>query len=337
MLETGEGGLRGGKPAYMKEEPGMRETETMADGQTPRERANEAAIVCEGLTKRYGATLAVDGLDWVVPKGSITGLVGPNGAGKSTTMKMLVGLVRPTAGRAWVLGRDAAGESLLIRARTGYMPEEDSLFRWMTAEDAMAFSRLLYPTWSDALFRETLDLFGLSPKVPVSKMSKGMKRQLALALTVAQRPELLLLDEPTSGLDPERRRDFLNVILKSVVREGVTVVMSSHQLHEVERVADRVAFMRGGRIVRESDLDALKEAARRIRVVFQDEPPPDLAQWEGVMRVEADGRLHLLQVSGDVDALIARLKAYNPFVVEVIEYNLEDLYFETSGKGGTRP
>jgi len=324
-------------PAYMRDKPGMREAETMADRQTPLEGATEAAIVCQGLTKRYGATVAVDGIDWIVPKGSVTGLVGPNGAGKSTTLKMLIGLVRPTAGRAWVLGRDVTAESLDVRVRTGYMPEEDLLLRWMTAEDALAFSRLLYPTWSDALFRETLDLFGLSPKVPVSKMSKGMRRQLALALAVAQRPELLLLDEPTSGLDPERRRDFLNVILKSVAREGVTVVMSSHQLHEVERVADRVAFMRAGRIVLESDLDALKEAARRIRVVFQGEPPPDLAQWEGVVRVEADGRFHVLQVSGDVDALIARLKAYNPFVVEVVEHNLEDLYFETGGKGGTRP
>ncbi|OUN01720.1 MAG: hypothetical protein BAA04_12755 [Firmicutes bacterium ZCTH02-B6] len=298
---------------------------------------DEVAIVCEGLTKRYGAAVAVDGIDWVVPKGSVTGLVGPNGAGKSTTLKMLIGLVRPTAGMARVLGRDVVAASLEIRERTGYMPEEDSLFRWLTAEDAMAFSRRLYPTWSDVLARETLDVFGLPIKVPVSKMSKGMKRQLSLALTVAQRPELLLLDEPTSGLDPERRRDFLNVILGAVAREGVTVVMSSHQLHEVERVADRVAFMRNGRIVRECDLDELKEAARRIRVVFQGQPPADLGTWEGVVRVETDGKLHLLQVSGDIDALVARLRAYNPFVVEVVERNLEELYFETAGKEGSRP
>lgn len=297
----------------------------------------QAAVVCERLSKQYGAKVAVDGIDWIVPKGSVTGLVGPNGAGKSTTLKMLIGLVHPTSGSARVLGLDVAKDDLAIRERTGYMAEEDALFRWMTAEDAMKFSRKLYPAWSDDVARETLDLFGLPANVPVSKMSKGMKRQLALTLTVAQRPDLLILDEPTSGLDPERRRDFLNVILKSVTREGATVIISSHQLHEIERVADRVAFMRDGRIVRESDLDALKEESRRIRVVFQGEPPADLASWEGVGRVEADGRLHLLHVSGDVDALVARLKTYNPFIVEVIEQNLEDLYFETADRGEVRP
>lgn len=298
--------------------------------------AREAAVICKGLTKRYGATVAVDGIDWAVPRGSVTGLVGPNGAGKSTTLKILIGLVHPTGGSAQVLGLDVTQDSLAIRERTGYMAEEDALFRWMTAEDAMKFSRMLYPAWSDALARETLDLFGLPRNVPVGKMSKGMKRQLALTLTVAQRPELLILDEPTSGLDPERRRDFLNVILKSVTREGATVIMSSHQLHEIERVADRVAFMRSGRIVRESDLDALKEASRRIRVVFQGEPPSDLSQWEGVERVDADGRLHLVYVSGDLESVVARLRLHEPAALEVIEQNLEDLYFETAEREETR-
>lgn len=161
----------------------------------------EQSVICQGLTKHYGAKVAVDGVDWVVPRGSVVDLVGPNGAGKSTTLKMLIGLVHPTGGQAEVLGFDVTKDALAIRQRTGYMAEEDALFRWMTGEDAFAFSRWLYPTWSDALARETLDLFGLSPKIPVSQMSKGMKRQLALTLTVAQRPELLLLDEPTSGLD----------------------------------------------------------------------------------------------------------------------------------------
>ena len=296
----------------------------------------DAAVICEGLTKHYGAKVAVAGVDWVVPKGSVTGLVGPNGAGKTTTLKMLIGLGHPTAGRARLLGLDRAADDLAIRQLTGYMAEDDALFRWMTAEDALKFSRLLYPAWSDQVARETLDLFGLPANVPVAKMSKGMKRQLALTLAVAQRPELLILDEPTSGLDPERRRDFLNVILKSVAAEGATVIMSSHQLHEIERVADRVAFMREGRIVRESDLDALKEASRRIRVIFQGDPPADLAQWPGVRRVEADGRLHILHVS-DVDAVTARLKTHNPFVVEVIEQNLEELYFETARREEERP
>lgn len=297
----------------------------------------DAAVICERLVKRYGDKTAVDGIDWVVPKGSVTGLVGPNGAGKSTTMKMLIGLVYPTSGRARVLGLDVAEAGLAVRTRTGYMAEDDALFHWMTAEDALNFSRKLYPAWSDKLARETLDLFGLPTNVPVKNMSKGMKRQLALALTVAQRPELLILDEPTSGLDPESRRDFLNVILKSVAADGVTVIMSSHQLHEVERVADRVAFMRDGRIVQASDLDELKESSRRIRIVFQGEPPSDLASWEGVQRVEEDGRLHILHVNGDVDALVARLQTHNPFVVEVIEQNLEDLYFETANKEEARP
>jgi len=120
-----------------------------------------------------------------------------------------------------------------------------------------------------------------------------------------------------------------------VAGEGATVIMSSHQLHEVERVADRVAFMRDGRIVRESDLDSLKEAARRIRVVFQGAPPADLAAWEGVQSVDVDGKVHVLKVS-DVDLVVTRLKGHNPFVVEVIEHNLEDLYFETGGKEVSR-
>ncbi len=288
---------------------------------------SDPAIRTEGLTRRYGQTVAVRDLDLSVPRGSVLGLVGPNGAGKTTTIKLLLGLARPTAGRAEVLGFDAITQSLEVRRRTGYAPENDAVYGWMTVRDALDFCRGLYPTWDRERAGRCLDLFGLAAGQRVAAMSRGMRRQLALVLAVAARPQLLLLDEPTEGLDPDRRRDFFGVILEDVAADGSTVLISSHQLHEVERVADRVAFLRAGRLVREGSLDSIKETERQVRVVFQGAPPPDLAAWPELGRAHAEGRTWVLAVRGDLHAVLARLRALNPFALEVVERNLEDLYF----------
>lgn len=293
---------------------------------------SEPVVSLERVSKRYGNVEAVRGVSWTLEPGAVVGLVGPNGAGKSTTLKMLIGLVRPSSGAVRVMGLDPQRQGRAVRERTGFVPESDALYGWMTVDDALAFSRRLHTSWDKAAAERCLDLFRLPRRRRVSGFSMGMKRQLALTLAVASRPRLLLLDEPTTGLDPERRREFLQVILREVIERGCTVIFSSHQLHEVERLAERVVIMREGRMIREGSVDALKEESREIRVVFQLDPPEDLATWPGVASVSGEGRRRVLQVRGDVDVVLARLQVLKPFAVDVVERNLEEIYFATQGR-----
>ena len=246
-------------------------------------------IETKGLTKLFGRKLAVDSLDLGVPRGCVYGLAGRNGAGKTTTIRMLLGLLRPTSGSASVLGLDPRKKDVEIRRRLGYVPETHHIYPWMKVREVMKFCAPFYPTWNWGRCKELLGRFELDEKQKIKELSRGMVAKVALTLALAHDPELLVLDEPTSGLDVVVRREFLESIVRLIAEEGRTVFISSHLLADVERVADRIALLHGGKLKLVEELSSLKARFRRVEIAFSEEPPEAL-EVEGIMGISKDGR-----------------------------------------------
>lgn len=242
------------------------------------------------LTCRYHRAEAVRGISFTVAHGTVFALLGPNGAGKTTTIRALMNIIRPSAGEARVLGVDSrrlgAGELETI----GYVSENQQLPLWMTLDELLAYCRPFYPTWDDALCRKLVDDFGLPRDARLGRMSRGMRVKAALVSALAYRPKLLVLDEPFSGLDPVVRDDLVHGVLERAGEEQWSVLISSHDLDEVERLVDAVAFLEAGRIVLSEPMATLQGRFRHVEVTLPEPgpaPSPE-SSWAGVT---ASGRV----------------------------------------------
>ena len=249
---------------------------------------NDTAIAIEGLTHRFGKLTAVDDLHLEVPAGTVCGFLGRNGAGKTTTIQILMNLLQPTAGRAEVLGLDPASDSLALRRQVGYVAENRVMYGWMKIRELVWFTGQFYQTWNQDRVDGLIDRFGLDPEQKVKHLSRGMNAQLALTLALGHEPRLLVLDEPASGLDVVVRRDFLESIIGLIQEEGRTVLLSSHLVHEVERVADRVAIIEKGRLVSEGSVDDVKGSVKRVTVRLQ-EGEDRMTDIDGLRQVQGGG------------------------------------------------
>jgi ABC-2 type transport system ATP-binding protein len=244
------------------------------------------AIETVGLTRRFGRVDAVEDLSLGVPAGSIFALVGPNGAGKTTTIKVLMNLVRPTRGSAAVLGIDSQRLDHIALQRVGYVSENQKLPDHLTPEDLLAYCRPFYPTWDNDLARRLQQTLDLPLQGRLGTLSRGTRMKAALLSALAFRPELLVLDEPFSGLDPLVRDELIQALLE-LVGDGDrpwTVFVSSHDIEEVERLADTVAFLNGGRLVFAEPVAGLLERFRLVEVIAADDaplPPPSEPEWIG--------------------------------------------------------
>src|SRR5215472_3415137 len=271
-----------------------------------------SAIEASGLTKRYGAVTAVDGLSLRVEAGQVFGFLGPNGAGKSTTIRMLMALQRPTQGRATLFGLDAAADSVTVHRRVGYLPGDLELYPRLTGRqhiDWFARSRGV-----DASFqRHLVERFLVVADRPVRELSKGNRQKIGLVLAFMHKPELLVLDEPTSGLDPLMQHEFEN-LLRETAAEGRTVFLSSHELDEVQRIADRIGIIKEGRLVAEDTVDGLRRAApQKMDVRFR--CPVDLAELSavpGVTVTGSDGPRVTLDVAGEMAPALKVIASHDP-------------------------
>ena len=287
---------------------------------------NELAIELDGLTKRFGKTLAVDKISLGVKRGSTFGLIGPNGAGKSTTIKMIMGLLSPTAGTAQVLGHNVADEPLEVKQRVGYVPEQHFMDRWMRVDEVAGFCRSGYENWNDESCRELLDRFELDPNKKVKNLSKGMLVKLSLVLAVSHEPEMLVLDEPMAGLDPMAREEFLDGVLRTVCDRGQTVLLSTHSLDDIQRVADTVGFLYSGRMLVQRNIDELLASTKRIRATLTGSSPPDKLPvdiiWQNV-----EGRNWLVTVADFKPEIVQEIGALDGVEhTEIIDIGLEDLF-----------
>ncbi len=288
--------------------------------------ANGPAVELVGLTKRFGRTLAVGGLSLAIPRGSTFGLLGPNGAGKSTTIKMLMGMLSITAGEARVLGIDVRNDATEIKQRVGYVPESHYIYRWMRVGEAIGFCKACFRSWNDETCREMLKLFGLDTEKKVKHLSKGMLVKLSLLLAVSHEPEVLLLDEPLSGLDPVAREEFLDGVLQTICDRGQTVLISSHMLDDVRRLADTVGILYDGQLLVHGNLDALLSSTKRIRATLSDgcrpNQLPDGAIWQ-----RTEGREWLITVRDFAPEKVQQVRAMKGVEhVGVIDLGLEDVF-----------
>ena len=228
-----------------------------------------ASIETVDLTRRFGKLDAVEGLNLHVPAGSLFGFVGPNGAGKTTTIKMLLNLLRPTSGRAIVLGTDSRRIGPSELARIGYVSENQDLPDWMTIDQLVAYVRPLYPTWDEKLCRKLQRDLDLTSDLPIKLFSRGMRMKAALLVSLAYRPQLVVLDEPFSGLDPVARDELIRALLELTGEHNWTTLISSHDIDEIERLADSIAFIDKGRVfVTESVQDLVEKYRRPLREIF---------------------------------------------------------------------
>ncbi len=278
------------------------------------------------LAKHYGAIRAIDGIDLRVPRGSIFGFLGPNGAGKTTAMRVLVGLLRPTSGRATILGMDSVTQSTAIRRRTGYLPGDVRLYEWMTGRRFLAFVDAARGGGSQNEISRLHRRFDLNIDRRIRDYSRGMKQKLGLIATFMHRPELLILDEPTTALDPLVQQTLYDE-LRVASAEGRTVLFSSHTLSEVELLCDRVAIIRGGRIVEDSTIDDLRHrAVRRVSLRRRAGSSAGLQVPEGCTVQSTDSGMTTLTWTGEVEPLMHWLAGLDLEDVSIGPPDLEDLF-----------
>jgi len=224
----------------------------------------EPAIKIEGLHFSYGRKKVLKGVDLEVPKGSIFGFLGRNGSGKTTTIKTLLGLQKPQAGKCLVSGLDSVAQNLEIRQRVGFMAEDQQMYGWMTVSRIIKWVAGFYPNWDYKFADELLDILRLPKNTKIKALSKGQNSSLALLLALGHRPKIVILDDPTLGLDPIARKDFLRHVIDLLQSNNVTVFFSSHLLYEIEPVADHIAILDDGVIVKASGTEQLRDSVRRF-------------------------------------------------------------------------
>ncbi|MCU1481711.1 MAG: transporter ATP-binding protein [Subtercola sp.] len=303
-----------------------------------------AAVELSGVSKQYGNATALDGIDLTVEAGSVFGMIGPNGAGKTTTMRLLLDIIRPTAGSIRVLGIDPMNGGAELRRRIGYLPGELRLEGRVTGRSLLEhYARISGPVGPGAI-DALAERLGVQLDRAVRTLSKGNKQKLGLVQAFMHRPPLLVLDEPTSGLDPLVQREFLAMV-REAREAGQTVFLSSHVLSEIQQVADAVAIVRSGRIVTVSSVEGLRETAvRRVRVGFADTTPEAVgARLAGIRNLSdlavtgtatGTGTEVRATVSGDIDPFVKAIASFAIVDLAIEEPDLEESVLKLYGVGG---
>ena len=293
--------------------------------------ADQFVIDTVDLRKAYGDVEAVRGLTLQVPAGSIYGFLGRNGAGKTTTIKMLLGMARPTSGSARVFGlaADAPASSVEIRRRIAFVSDDKDLYDYMSVAEMIRFTVAFSPRWRADLEQRYLRRFELPPDRKVKTLSRGTRTKLALLLALCRGAELLILDEPTSGLDPAMTEEVLQALVAHVASEEMTVFFSSHQIAEVDQIADRVGIIDHGRAVLTGALDDLRENFRRIQLVFDGDAPEPVFRAPGVERVWRKGRVLTVLSSAGAELILDEARALQPVSVDVFPVTLKEIFLDT--------
>jgi ABC-2 type transport system ATP-binding protein len=291
---------------------------------------SDAAIRTTGLAKRFGSFDALHSLDLEVGRAEVVGYLGPNGAGKTVTIRLLLGLLRPTSGRAEIFGIDAHRHTVEAHRRLAYVPGEASLWPSLTGAETLHLLGRIQGGVDDAYRRELVDRFDLDPSKKVRAYSKGNRQKICLIAALSSRADLLILDEPTSGLDPLMEQEFRRAILEAK-EAGQAVFLSSHILSEVEALCDRVAILRTGRLVEVGTLSEMRHlSALTVEVTLRD-PPPDVSAIPGVTDVEGGDRHLRCHVTGPIGPLLDALAPAGMLQLTSREPSLEELFLAHYG------
>ena len=290
-------------------------------------------IEARNVVKAFDGFRALDGLTMTVPRGSVYGLVGPNGAGKSTLLRHVTGIYRQDSGEVLLEG-EPIYENPAAKARISSIPDELYYFLSASTRDMARFMKGFYPRFDRDRYRTLREVFSQVDEArPMRRLSKGMQKQAAFWLSLCCRPEVLVLDEPVDGLDPVMRRQVWSLLMADVAQEGTTVLVSSHNLRELEDVCDRVGILSHGKVLIERSLTDLQENLVKMQVVFQERELPQLPADLEVLHVSQVGRIHTLIVRGNATDVTNRLAVYAPILLEALPLTLEEIFiYELGGE-----
>jgi len=276
------------------------------------------------VTKSFDGFKALDDLTLTVPKGAVYGLVGPNGAGKSTAIRILTGVYRPTEGSVTMEGMPIY-ENPAVKTRIGYIPDDIFYFPSATLEDMRKYYKGMYPDFDDALFQRLYEVFDLPKKTPMRRFSKGMQKQAAFHLAICCRPDVLILDEPVDGLDPVMRRQVWSLILSDVAQHETTVLISSHNLRELEDICDHVGIMDHGKMLLERSLADMQGNIVKLQLVG------DIPDGLDILHESASGRLQTIIVRGTARQVEEAVTAMNPTYYDILPLSLEEIFIYELG------
>ena len=281
-------------------------------------------IEVKNLSKTFGTCKALDDLTMTIPTGSVYGLVGPNGAGKSTVIRHILGVYRPDSGSVTLDGMPVY-ENPSVKERIGSIPDEVFFFPSATLEDMRRFYRGIYKNFNDDLFNKLFDVFRLPKTGQIRRFSKGMQKQAAFQLTLCTRPDVLVLDEPVDGLDPVMRRQVWSLILSDVAQNGTTVLISSHNLRELEDICDHVGIMDHGKMILQKSLADMQGLTHKVQLVG------NIPEGLEVLHETASGRLKTVIVRGTADQIERKVAAANPAYYDVLPLSLEEIFIYELG------
>ncbi len=291
---------------------------------------NDYAIQTRHLTKYFGAKRVVYDLNLNVPRGSIFGFLGRNGSGKTTSLRMILGLLRPTWGSSTILGHDSQTLTSDVRARIGYLAEGHPVFGWMRMRDAEVFQSRFYPKWNRELFFSVLEFFRVDPKTRAKNLSRGERAGLCLAMVLAPEPDLLILDDPAIGLDPVARRSLLESMIYATRKADRTIIFSSHLLADIERMADTIAVLDYSVLRAECSLDTFRSCVQQFVLKFPGKPP-ELPPIRGLIQCLPRGnqmRITLVNMTSETRGIFERLGATS---IDEVPISLEDAFISYLG------
>ena len=285
-------------------------------------------IEVRSLRKSFDGFTALDGLDISVPDGAVYGLVGPNGAGKSTLIRHLAGILRQDEGEVLYDG-EAVFENPAVKAQIAYIPDEVFYYPGASVKDMMLLYRRMYPSFSEERYNKLAPAFGIAPERSFKRLSKGMQKQAAFWLALSLCPKYMLLDEPLDGLDPVMRRQVMKLLLADVAERGTTVLVSSHNLRELEDVCDHVGIMNGGRMLLQRPLCELQDSTVKVQLALPDDR--ELPEGLEILHKSVTGRLYQLIVRGTAEEVTNVLSAAQPFFIDVLPLTLEEIFIYELG------
>ncbi|KUO71566.1 MAG: ABC transporter [Clostridia bacterium BRH_c25] len=290
-------------------------------------------IEARGLSKSFGSFRALDNMSIHVKEASVYGLLGPNGAGKTTLIKHIMGLYRPDRGTVLVGGKPVY-ENIDMKSSIVYIPDELYFFSLYSIEDTARFYSTIYKSWNWDRYEHLKQVFQIDPKKKIIRLSKGMQKQVAFWLGICQMPGLMVLDEPVDGLDPIMRKKVWSLVLQDVSERKTSVLVSSHNLRELEDVCDHIGILHNGKIVVESELDSLKSDIHKIQVAYTGGIPAKLPEGGEILHHSQSGSVLLMIVKGDVERVLSSIKRTNPVIMDVLPLTLEEVFiYELGGLG----
>lgn len=290
-------------------------------------------IQVKKLTKKIDNHVILEDVNIHVKEGSIYGLVGPNGAGKTTLIKHLVGIYTQNSGHIEILG-EKVYENTRIKNRVAYISDDLYYFPQYTVKSMAAFYSKIFTEWSWERYEKLKEIINIDENMKVNKMSKGMKKQIAFWLAISHFPEVIILDEPVDGLDPIARKKIWSLLIQDVAQRKTTILVSSHNLRELEDVCDTVGIMHEGKVLIEKELDNLKSNVVKVQVAFQGDMDAELENGLNILNKEQTGSVYTLIVKGNREELMKQINSHKPLLLDVLPLTLEEVFiYEVRGAG----